>query len=69
VFHGFLQCRESASIYAMTASINLLSSSDSTGARGSVVGSDTVLQAGMPRIRFPMRSLDFTVDLILPAAL
>jgi hypothetical protein len=38
------------------------------GARGSVVGWSTMLQAGMSRARFPMRSLDFLVDLILPAA-
>jgi hypothetical protein len=35
----------------------------------SVVGWGTMLQAGRPRVRFPMSSLDFTVDLILPAAL
>jgi hypothetical protein len=28
-----------------------------------------VLQAGMPQFRFPMMSLDFSVDLTLPAAL
>jgi hypothetical protein len=28
-----------------------------------------MLQAGGPRVRFPMRSLDFSIDLILPAAL
>jgi hypothetical protein len=28
-----------------------------------------VLQAGWSQVRFPMRSLDFLVDLILPAAL
>jgi hypothetical protein len=39
------------------------------GARGSVVGSGTVLQDGRSRSRFPMRSLDFSIDLILPAAL
>jgi hypothetical protein len=27
--------------------------------RGSVVGLGTMLQAGRPRVRFPMRSLDF----------
>jgi hypothetical protein len=29
----------------------------------------TVLQAGRSRVRFPMRSLDSSIDLILPAAL
>jgi hypothetical protein len=38
-------------------------------ARGSVVGRGTTLQAGRSRVRFPMRSLDFSIDLILPAAL
>jgi hypothetical protein len=28
-----------------------------------------LIQAGRSRVRFPMRSLDFSVDLILPAAL
>jgi hypothetical protein len=27
-----------------------------------------MLQAGRSRVRFPMRSLDFSIDLILPAA-
>jgi hypothetical protein len=39
------------------------------GARGSVVGGSTMLQAGRSRVRFPMRSLDFSVDLIFPATL
>jgi hypothetical protein len=28
-----------------------------------------MLQAGKSRVRFPMRSMDFPIDLILPAAL
>jgi hypothetical protein len=40
-----------------------------TGARGSVIGWGTMLQAERSRVRFPMRSLDFSVDLIVPAAL
>jgi hypothetical protein len=35
--------------------------------RGSVIGWGTMLQAGRLRVRFPMRSLDFSVDVILPA--
>jgi hypothetical protein len=39
------------------------------GARGSVVGWDTVLQARKSQVWFPMRSPEFSIDLILPAAL
>jgi hypothetical protein len=39
------------------------------GTRSSVVGWGITLQAGRLRIWFPMRSLDFSIDLILPAAL
>jgi hypothetical protein len=38
-------------------------------ARGSVVGWGTMLQVGRSRFGFPLRSLDFSIDLILPAAL
>jgi hypothetical protein len=38
-----------------------------TGARGGVVGWGTMLQTGRWRDRFPIRSLDFSIDLILPA--
>jgi hypothetical protein len=34
-----------------------------------VVGWGTILQSGRHSVRFPMRSLDFSIDLILPAAL
>jgi hypothetical protein len=40
-----------------------------TGARGSVVGLGTVLQVGRSLVRFPMKSLNFSIYLILPAAL
>jgi hypothetical protein len=39
------------------------------GARGSIVGWGTMLQVGRSRVRFVMKSLDFSVNLILPAAL
>jgi hypothetical protein len=39
------------------------------GARDSIVGWGNVLQAGRTRVPFRVRSLDFSVDLILPAAL
>jgi hypothetical protein len=37
------------------------------GARGGAVGRGTVLQAGTLRVRFPMVSLEFFIDIILPA--
>jgi len=40
-----------------------------TEVRGGVVGWETALQAGSSRIRFPIGSVRFFIDLILPAAL
>ena len=39
------------------------------GARGGAVGWGTALLAGRSRVRFPMVSLEFFIDIILPAAL
>ena len=39
------------------------------GARGSAVGWGTAQQAGRSRVRFPMVSLVFFIDIILPATL
>jgi hypothetical protein len=39
------------------------------GARGRVVSWGTMLQAGRSRVRFPMRSFEFSLDIILPVAL
>jgi hypothetical protein len=39
------------------------------GARDSVVGWGTMLQAGRSRSRFPISSLEFLIDLISPTAL
>jgi hypothetical protein len=39
------------------------------GTRVSVVGWSTMLQAGRSRVRFSTWSMDFSIDLILPAAL
>jgi hypothetical protein len=38
------------------------------GVRRSVVDWGTILQGGRSRVRFPLRSLDFSIDLILQAA-
>ena len=38
-------------------------------ARGDAVGWSTPLQARSSRVRFPMVSLEFFIDIILPAAL
>ena len=40
-----------------------------TWAHGNTVGWGTALQAGRSRVRFPMVSLKFFIDIILPAAL
>jgi hypothetical protein len=48
---------------------NSLAVSASSRARGSVVGWGTMLQAGRSWVRFTLRSLDFSTDLIPPAAL
>jgi hypothetical protein len=40
-----------------------------TGARSGAVGRGTALQAGRSRVRFPMLSLEFFIDIVLPAAL
>jgi hypothetical protein len=40
-----------------------------TGARGSIVGWGTMLKAVRSWVWIPMRSLDFSIDLTLPAAL
>jgi hypothetical protein len=37
--------------------------------RGGTVGLGTALQAGRPRVRFPIVSLEFFIDIILLAAL
>jgi len=39
------------------------------GARGGAVGWGTALQVGRSRVLFPMASLEFFIDIILPAAL
>jgi hypothetical protein len=37
--------------------------------RGGAVGWGTALKTGTSRVRFPMVSLEFFIDIILPAAL
>jgi hypothetical protein len=36
---------------------------------GGAVGGDTVLQVGKSRVRFPVISLEFFIDIVFPAAL
>ena len=45
------------------------SMSQTMGARGSAVGWGTALQTRRSRVQFPMVSLDFSIDIILPAAI
>jgi len=53
----------------MHGSMNIKHHLVSTGARGSAVGWGTALEAGRSRVRFPMVSLKFFIDIILPSAL
>jgi len=39
------------------------------GARATAVGGGTALQVGRSRVRVPMVSLEFFIDVVLPAAL
>jgi hypothetical protein len=50
-------------------SLLMLSTTSVTGARGGALGWGTALQAGRSRIRFPMSSLEFFIDVLFPAAL
>ena len=49
--------------------ITTTTTTTTTGARGGAVGWGTALQVGRSRFRFPMVSLDFFIDIILPATL
>ena len=53
----------------LTRTRNSLSLMWSSGARGSAVGWGTALQVGRSRVRFPIVSLEFFIDIILLAAL
>jgi hypothetical protein len=48
---------------------NVLNVHNIYGKRGPVVGRGTMLQAGRSGVLFPMRSLNFSIDVILQAAL
>jgi len=55
---------QSWQIYQLFSQSNVLA-----GARRDAVGWGTALQAGRSRVQFPMVSLDFFIDIILPALL
>jgi hypothetical protein len=55
--------------FRVLKNIDLCLQSSELGARDSIFAWGTMLQARRSRILFPMRSLDFSIDLILSAAL
>jgi hypothetical protein len=65
--HIHQRLRKEYSCYVCT--IFLLTIFYSVGARGGADGWGTVLPAGMSRVRFPMVSLWFCIDTILPVTL
>ena len=52
-----------------TQPVILICNDQLVGARGGAVGRGTALQAGRSLVRFPMVSLGFFIEIILPAAL
>jgi hypothetical protein len=53
------RCQSSTLNYSMPASLHIVLDSVSSGARGSVVGWGTMLQARRLQVRVPIRSLEF----------
>jgi hypothetical protein len=69
---GFLIDAEYPQVWllsSITLDVNLVSLHAIRGARGSIVGWGNMLQAERSRVRSAMRSLDFSINLILAAAL
>jgi hypothetical protein len=60
--YGITVVRKSVTLNFLLFFVSLLLK----GARGSIVGWDTILQAGRSRVRFQIRSLNFSIELILP---
>jgi hypothetical protein len=60
--------RQKAHAASLSWEVLLYIQSMQHGARGSVVGWGTILQAGRLQFRFTVRSLNFLIDVILPAA-
>jgi hypothetical protein len=56
-------------IILVTSSANYFSIHPLMGARGRTVGWDTALQVGKSRVQFPVVSMEFFIDIILPTAL
>ena len=62
-YEGFAKCRKGCWNIVLIPIIYVII------LRGGSVGWATALQAGRSRVRFPMMSLEFVIDLILPSAL
>jgi hypothetical protein len=75
--HSQVKCNQNhkrfllqAFLIKLTKHLCLLLMTETEGhSRGSLLCWGTMLQAGRSRVRFPMSSLDFSIYLILPAAL
>jgi hypothetical protein len=61
----YMETQKGRSLYER----NLTIFKEYKGACNSVVGGGTMLQGGRLQVLFPTRSLDFSVDLVLPSTL
>jgi hypothetical protein len=68
-FSATHMCHANYMFILCTVGNQFASQATNHGARGGAVGRGTALQAGMSRVRFPIESLEFFSDLILPVVL
>jgi hypothetical protein len=68
--HHWIPIHFYVNLYKLCRRVNILTELITLlGARGGAIGWGTALQVGRSRVRFPVVSLEFSIDTFLPAAL